>query len=54
MVFDSVGDAKNFYRQYKNLEDGEYEPKANGYYQNHAVHNSLEFGQYIIKYQDLY
>jgi hypothetical protein len=48
MIFENLYDAKFFYRQYRDLEDGEYNPKINGYYQNHAVHNDLEFGQYIL------
>lgn len=48
MIFENLYDAKFFYRQYRDLEDGEYNPKINGYYQNHAVHNDLKFGQYIL------
>ncbi len=38
MVFNNLYEAKDFYRQYRDIEDGEYNPKVNGYYQSHAVH----------------
>lgn len=47
MIFNSLSDAKNFYRQYKDLEDGDYDLKISGYYQSSSKID-LKFGQYIL------
>lgn len=51
MIFNNLNEVKDFYRQYRDLEDGEYDYHKNGFYHSEIddyLENYLEFGQYIL------